>query len=153
MQVVRRSPSRFVNAALAAGVAVVALAAGCMRSTQTVRDEHVDFARLDTADRVVISTASGSPLRTTRDTTEIASLTSFAASHDEDWETPWSGPPVAAFRANFYAGDRYLGHLGVGADILTTDLGGFLSRSVSADDRARVVAIFAVPDPYAAPPR
>jgi hypothetical protein len=80
----------------------------------------------------------------------VAALVSFTEAHATGWEVPWYGPRGSRVRANFYAGGRFLGDLGVGPTFLTAQgCGDFQSRPVSADDRAVVMGMFGVPDPYA----
>jgi hypothetical protein len=107
------------------------------------------FDRLRAADRVVISSNLNKPLRTIADTQLIAQLVGFALDHQADWRAPWYGTPVPSFRAQFYRGSTFLGDLGIGGDFLEAQgCDGFQSRSVSAPDRARIVALFGVPDPH-----
>lgn len=124
---------------------------GC---TMGARCPDMQFARLRPADRVLIITNMNETLRTITDPALVAALVSFAEAHASDWEVPWSGPPGALVRANFYAGNRFLGDLGVGSTFLSAQgCGDFPSRPVSADDRAVVMQMFGVPDPYAKAPR
>jgi hypothetical protein len=110
----------------------------------------MQFARLRPADRVVITTNMNETLRTISDPTLVAALVSFAEAHASDWEVPWWGPRGSLVRANFYAGNRFLGDLGVGSTFLTAQgCGDFQSRAVSPDDRVIVMQMFGVPDPYA----
>jgi hypothetical protein len=110
----------------------------------------MQFARLRGANRVVVTTNMNETLRTISDRASIAALVAFAEAHDRDWGAPWYGPAVALVRANFYADDRFLGDLSVGNTFLTAQgCGGFNTRPVSPDDRAAVMVIFAVADPYA----
>jgi hypothetical protein len=129
-------------------VATLALATnGC---TIGARCSDMEFARLRPADRVLITTNMNETLRTITDPASVAALVSFAEAHASDWEVPWYGPPGALVRANFYAGNRFLGDLGVGSTFLSAQgCGDFPSRPVSADDRAVVMRMFGVPDPYA----
>jgi len=110
----------------------------------------MQFARLQPADRVLITTSMNETLRTISDPASVAALISFAEAHATGWEVPWYGPPGALVRANFYAGNRFLGDLGVGSDFVSAQgCGDFPSRPISAEDRAIVMRMFGVPDPYA----
>src|SRR5256885_15605136 len=110
----------------------------------------MQFARLRMADRVLITTNMNETLRTISDPTSIAALVEFAEVHAGGWAVPWYGPQGSLVRANFYAGNRFLGDLGVGSTILTAQgCGDFNSRPVSAADRLIVMRMFGVSDPYA----
>jgi hypothetical protein len=90
------------------------------------------FERLTRADRVVIASNLGKPLRTVADTQLVGQLVRFAVDHGSDWGEPWYGTPVPLFRADFYRGSTFLGHLGVGSDFLEPQgCGGFQSRSLT----------------------
>jgi len=129
-------------------VATMALAiCGC---TMGARCADMQFSRLRPADRVVITTNLNATLRTISDPTSVAALVSFAEGHASGWEVPWYGPRGSLVRANFYAGNRFLGDLGVGGTLLTAQgCGDFQSRPVSPDDRVVIMGLFGVPDPYA----
>jgi len=110
----------------------------------------MQFARLRPADRVLITTNMNKTLRTISDPASVTALVSFAEAHASDWEVPWYGPHGALVRANFYAGNRFLGDLGVGSTFLSAQgCGDFPIRPVSAADRAVVMQMFGVADPYA----
>ena len=144
MMVWKRSTPR---TRLVAGASLVLAMSGC---TMGARCQDMQFARLRPADRVLITTNMNETLRTISDPASVAALVSFAEAHASDWEVPWYGPPGALVRANFYAGNRFLGDLGVGNTFLTAQgCGDFHSRPVSAADRAVVMQMFGVQDPYA----
>ncbi|MCE9636303.1 MAG: hypothetical protein K8T90_11425 [Planctomycetes bacterium] len=136
------------TALLAVGcVALLGLGAASCGLMQAVSGERVAFDALAAADRVVVrGTSMDDERRTITDRASIASLAAFAADHADGWETPWYGPPVALLRADFYVGETYVRHLGVGSNFLTTDE--FLSRSVNDGDRAAVMKLLGVADPY-----
>ena len=127
--------------------ATMTLVIGCTMGT---RCPDMQFARLRPADRVVITTNMNETLRTISDPTAVAALVAFAEAHTSGWEVPWYGPRGSLVRANFYAGNRFLGDLGVGGTFLTAQgCGDFQSAPVSSDDRMIVMQLFGVPDPYA----
>jgi|RhiMetdeSRZDD1v2_1073273.scaffolds.fasta_scaffold110918_2 hypothetical protein len=135
------------QASLFAAAAFVLAISGC---TIGARCRDMQFARLRPADRVLITTNMNETLRTISDPASVAALVSFAEAHASDWEVPWYGPPGALVRANFYAGNRFLGDLGVGSTFLSAQgCGDFPSRPVSGADRAVLMQMFGVPDPYA----
>jgi hypothetical protein len=79
---------------------------GCTMGT---RCADMQFVTLRPADRVVITTNMNETLRTISDPTSVAALVSFAEAHTSSWEVPWYGPRGSIVRANFYAGNRFLG--------------------------------------------
>ena len=140
--------TRKLNKPLARFVAAGTLALSMSGCTLGARCPDMQFARLRPADRILITTNMNETLRTISHPASVAALVSFAEAHAGDWETPWSGPRGGRVRANFYAGNRFLGDLGVGSTFLTAQgCGYFFSRPVSADDRAVLMQMFGVPDP------
>jgi len=102
------------------------------------------------ADSAVVADNLSKPFRTISDTQTLLALSSFAIQHQSGWEAPWYGTPVAQLQVQFYGGSKFLGAFDVGSDFLVAQgCGDFLSRPVSAPDRAQVMALLGVPDPYA----
>lgn len=67
----------------------------------------------------------------------------------KDWKVGFAGTPVTMLRANFYQDDRFLGDFGVGSDFATArgcQLKAY--RLISAPERATVMGLLAVSDPY-----
>jgi hypothetical protein len=132
------------------GVLVAAVAVGRVGCAMNWFGDHVQFERLRSANRVRVRDNSDHELRTITDSETIAALVRFAEAHADGWGVPWYGAPVARIYAQFYEGDRFINDLGVGGDwIGTQHKGYFYSRSVSDDDRAAVMKLLDVPDPYA----
>lgn len=110
---------------------------------------NMRFERLRTADRVVVRSDTNKALRTISDPASISLLVAFAEAHANRWGTPWYGPPVEVVSAGFYSDSQFLGDLGVGDDFLSAQgCGGLQSRPVSTHDRAAVMQLFGVGDPY-----
>ena len=121
-----------------------------LASAGTVGCPDMQFSRFQTATRVVVSIDSKA-VSTIEAPSKIASLASFADAHGAGWSVPWAGPPVARVRAEFYAGDKFLGDFGAGASFLSAQgCGNFQSRSVAEGDRQRFVELLGVRDPYQA---
>lgn len=121
---------------------------GC-RTNQPCPDMHFD--ELSGSNRIVITNSLNKELRVIAVHDEIRAIVAFAQAHDTGWETPWAGTPVAKLRTNFYAGDKFLGDLGIGETFMTAQgCGSFQSREVSPSDREQIMALLGVSDPYAA---
>ena len=109
------------------------------------------FAQFRDTTRVVITVDSHPIGRELTSPSDIAGLVAFAEAHGTGWSYPWYGPPVARLSADFYAGSKFLGDLGVGTTFLSAQgCGYFQSRTIGASDRQRLVAMLGAPDPYAA---
>jgi|SRR5215472_1162512 len=112
--------------------------------------KKMGFERFRSADSAVVADNLSKPLRTIRDTQTLLALTSFAIHHESGWRAPWYGTPVAQLQVQFYHGAKFVGDLDVGSDFLVAQgYCDFLSRPVSAPDRAQVMTLLGVPDPYA----
>lgn len=119
---------------------------GCIKAPPCL---NMQFDVLAGADRIIITDNTGKPLRRVTEPSEIKQISGFALSHRSDWETPWSGTPIAPIRANFYQNNRFIGDLGVGDDFLTSQgCGRFQYRPVSETDRQWIMKLFSVEDPY-----
>ena len=107
------------------------------------------FERFSNATIIRISTNHDKTLRVITEQKTISEIVNFAIEHGDDWGTPVFGTPVAKVRANIYQGDKFLGDLGIGTNFLTAQgCRYFQSRSVSKKDRAELISLFGVPDPY-----
>ena len=107
------------------------------------------FERLRETDRAVITVGTGHPYAEIRSRDTLAALVKFAEEHSSGWGEPWYGAPVAQLYVNFYAGDRFLGDLGVGPNFLSAQgCAFFQSRSVTSSDRKALIALIGV-DPDA----
>ena len=111
--------------------------------------EDMPFDEFVKADRVEITNNMNEPLRKISKRAEINKLAAFAKLHKSGWRTPFSDTPIALVGAKFYRGEEFLGDFGIGSSFLTAQgCGYFQSRSVSPDDRATIMKLFAVKDPY-----
>jgi hypothetical protein len=129
----------------------LAVAAGVVGCATNLFGDHVSFERLRSADRVRVRDNGDHELRSITDRATVAALVQFAEAHADGWGVPWYGAPVARIYAQFYEGDHFINDLGVGGDWIGTQHKGFFySRSVSDSDRADVMKLLDVPDPYAA---
>ncbi|MBA2413281.1 MAG: hypothetical protein H0V63_10715 [Burkholderiaceae bacterium] len=107
------------------------------------------FERFARADRIVITDNLNRELRTVTDKPTLDAINEFAMSQRDGFSTPFAGTPVALLRANFYSGAKFLGDFGVGRTFLSAQgCGSFHSRGVAPDDRATIMRLFAVKDPY-----
>ena len=129
-----------------AAVAVIAVTAG---RTLAASCPDMRSAELRAADRVLITSSMNDPLRTISDPSSISDLVAFAEAHESGWGAPRWGPSGGLLRANFYSRNRFLGDLGVGSDFLAAQgCADLQSRPLPAGDRAAVIRMFGVPDPY-----
>jgi hypothetical protein len=108
------------------------------------------FEQLREADRAVVTVGSGREYTEIRSPDTLRALVDFAQAHSYGWGEPWYGAPVARVYVNFYAGTRFLGDFGVGTDFLSAQgCGFFQSRTVSSDDKRKLVALIGA-DAFAA---
>jgi hypothetical protein len=63
---------------------------------------------------------------------EISAIVAFVAQRRSGWIQPLAGVPVARLYADFYEGDRLVGHFGVGPGFFETSLAGDHFRSRGA---------------------
>ena len=108
---------------LAVVLGVATLLAGC---------ESIGVPQLGNVTRIEIRRDHNELLSTITDAKQIAAVVTFTDSHRTGWGTPWSGVPIPIIVADFYDGETFKGHIGVGANFLETQrVGGFWSRSAS----------------------
>ena len=112
---------------------------------------NMHFERLRETNRAVITIDSHAVGSEIQSPDALAALVNFAETHSSSWGEPWYGAPVAKLRVEFYAGDRFLGDLGVGTNFISAQgCAFFQSRAVSPSDRRKLLALIGVGDPYAA---
>jgi hypothetical protein len=112
--------------------------------------EDMGFQRFRNANRVEITDNHNNVLRRIENPAQIQALANVAISYKSGWGTPWAGAPIALVRANFFQGNKFLGDFGVGSGFLSAQgCGYFQSRNVNSKDRAVIIQLFGVRDPYA----
>jgi hypothetical protein len=108
----------------------------------------MQFSRLRTADRVVVTLDSRNTLSTITSGPRISALAAFAEAHATGWGARFGGPPIARLNAEFFAADRFLGDFGVDSTFLSAQgCGYFQTRSIGGSDRRQLIALLGVPDP------
>jgi hypothetical protein len=110
---------------------------------------NMSFQSWQTADRIVVRVDSGHVLRTIANKAVISQVSAFAITKDQGWSAPWSGTPVSRITLDFYSGDRFLGHLGIGPSFLETQgCDEFVSRALTVSDRREVTGILGVEEEF-----
>lgn len=107
----------------------------------------MDFSRWHSADRLVITYLSKTTVKSITDRAVITQVADFAESRNRGWEVPWAGTPVSRVTLEFYAGPRFLGHLGIGKSFLEAQgCDDFVSRALSAQDRRDMARLMGISD-------
>src|SRR5271166_6836051 len=120
--------------------AIGALVCALVACNSSNNCNDMNCARFRGATRVVITVDSREVGTQITSTSRIAAFVAFAEAHGAGWSYPWYGPPVARLKANFYAGDQFLGDFGVGTTFLSAQgCGYFQSRPISSPDRQRLI--------------
>jgi hypothetical protein len=79
------------------------------------------------------------------DEKQILAVIAFVDAHRADWGAPWYGIPVPVVVADFYDGESFKGHLGVGPSFLETQRqGDFWSQSASRVEVKQFLALVGV---------
>lgn len=86
------------------------------------------------ADRIVITAHELAGEVPITDPGSIRFIRSFVNGQPEGWGVPWYGPPVAAVRLQFYAGNAFVGDFGLSEDFITRTHGDFYSKNM--DEKA-----------------
>jgi hypothetical protein len=121
------------------------LVSGCVNT----ECKNMGFERFQNTNRIEVTDNLGKVLRKIENPAEIKALVDFAMSYKSGWSTPWSGAPIALSRADFYQDDDFLGDFGVGSDFLSAQgCAYFQSREIDPKDRAKLIQLFGVKDPY-----
>jgi hypothetical protein len=109
----------------------------------------MQFSRFRAADRVVVTLDSKTIVSTITSAPQIGALADFAEGHGSGWGNRFGGPPVARLSADFYAGDRFLGDLGVDSTFLSAQgCGYFQTRSISGADQRQLIRLLGATDSY-----
>jgi hypothetical protein len=97
---------------------------------------HRDFASLGTVTSVNIVGQNRLPLRTKiTNPQNVPVLVDFVDSQRTGWNTPGAGVPVPVVIAEFYEGNTFKGHFGVGKNFFETQRDGrFFSKDASPED-------------------
>lgn len=129
-----------MNPARAAAALLVAAAAGCSGAAPKLPD----FADVT---RIVVTGRGGAEVETVKDARRIEAIVLFANARNHGWGTPWSGVPVPAFGATFYADGRCQGSFGAGPGFFESQRqGGFYSRDAEAEEVDEFARLLGVPE-------
>jgi hypothetical protein len=115
------------------------LASACSSSCKSV-----SFALFEKADRVVIK-ADSNPVSRITDPVVISKIVAFALAHEQGWKAPVPDTPIGGLKLEFYSGDQFLGHIGIGRAFLETQgCDYFVSRPLTENDLRLVLGILGV---------
>lgn len=106
------------------------------------RGHHIDFSRLNQADRLVVRTRAGDTVKTITDPGQVTAAAQFIQRYESGWKDPLQGPLVPDFMLHFYVGNRGLGGYGIASGAVVSDppTSGFWSRSVPGDGLNRLAS-------------
>jgi hypothetical protein len=97
--------------------------------------QQVSYPELKSVTRIEIRAEQNSLIREITSPDHISRILSFVNQRRTGWKAPWYGVPVPSVVANFYDGDLFKGHFGVGRGFFETQRGnGFNSKSEEAED-------------------
>ena len=108
--------------------------------------QSMNFSLLAQASRMRIATNHDKTLRESTDQAEIASLVKFVSARTDSWCKPWEGVPIGLARAELYSDKKFLGAVSLGANF--AGAGQWRVRTLERAERAELLRIFAIPDPY-----
>ena len=93
-----------------------------------------DALNLGNVTRIEIKNSHDEILNTIEDGEQIQKVVAFVKNQRSGWGRPWYGIPVPQIVANFYDGDRFKGHFGVGPRFFEIQQhGDFASKEASAE--------------------
>lgn len=108
---------------------------------------HMDFSTWKQADHIVVLRMSKTTVKTITDGTVIAQLADFAQARTTGWGIPAGGTPVAEYTLDFYAGERFLGHLGLDKTFIESQgCDDFVVRKIEAEDRRIISKLVGLPE-------
>lgn len=133
---------RTKSACVILAIAWLGMLSGCSRC----KDMEY-FRTWETADRVLVQVDSKAVVRTIIDRSVILELARFSEAHQTGWSIPAAGTPAARLSIEFFSGNKFLGHLGIGRNFLEAQgCDDFVSRRLSAADRSVVIRMLGVSD-------
>lgn len=116
---------------------ILCLMAGCSSKCQSR-----DFEAWKQADHIVVKKMSKTTGKSISDRETISQIATFAEARKGSWGMPWAGTPVADVTLDFYSGQQFLGHLGVGKSFLEAQgCDDFVSRSLSKADLEEITRL------------
>lgn len=108
---------------------------------------HMDFSTWKRADHIVVRRMSKTTVKTITDGTVIAQIADFAQARTGGWGIPAGGTPVAEYTLDFYAGERFLGHLGLDKTFIESQgCDDFVVRKIEDEDRRIISKLVGLPD-------
>jgi hypothetical protein len=108
---------------------------------------HMDFSTWKQADHIVVRRMSKTIVKTIGDAAVIAEIADFAQARTTGWGIPAGGTPVPEYTLDFYAGDRFLGHLGLDKTFIESQgCDDFVVRKIGDEDRRMIGKLVGLPD-------
>jgi hypothetical protein len=107
--------------------------------------EALTYPLLGTVTLIEIKNNSDEMIRRIEDREQVREIVSFVDKERSDWSHPWYGVPVPKVVANFYDGDKFKGHFGVGAKFLETQReGDFVSKHATTEQCRAFLSLLSV---------
>jgi hypothetical protein len=117
-----------------------------IRSCHVSGPAPTSYAKFGRVTRIEVTDRMSRPIKTIRDEKSIAKIVEFVDANRDGWITPFGGVPVPRIVANFYDGDEFKGHFGVGASFFETQRKGeFTSKNASEADRRTFLGLIGLP--------
>lgn len=106
----------------------------------------MSFPVLGRVTRVEITDNHNKPILTIDDERQIVKIVAFVDGQRSGWGAPWAGIPIPEVVANFYDGEEFQGHFGVGPTFFEAQReGDFASKSATGRERRGFLALIGVP--------
>ncbi len=103
------------------------------------------YSGLGNVNRVEIKTRLDKLIHRIDDREKIQQIVAFVDKQRSGWACPWYGIPVPQVVANFYDGDTFKGHFGMGLNFFETQReGDFASKDASAEQCRDFLALIGV---------
>ncbi len=110
------------------------------------------FPPIGKVTKIEVRSNMDAPLKKITDKDRIAKISAFVDSNATGWggTNDWAGVPVPKIVVNFYDGEKFKGHFGVGANFFETQRSGdFMSKNASKVQREEFLALVGIDKSFA----
>jgi len=115
--------------------------------TQFSCSKTTSFPPVGKVTKIEVTNNMSTPLKKITEKNQIAKITAFVDKNSSGWGGfgDWAGVPVPKVVINFYDGEKFKGHFGVGANFFETQRNGdFMSQNASEGEREEFLNLIGI---------
>lgn len=103
------------------------------------------FPKMGNVTKIIVVTNEHKVIKNISDLKQISKIVAFIDAHREGWDSPLAGVPVPSVILEFYEGEMFKGHFGVGNDFFETQREGiYCSKSISEREEQEFLGLIEV---------